>query len=161
MTVVSFGASRSSGLPARKTGSASPIVVLFGKSGQQFHQPSPQPRSGEVRRGKTSAKKQAKVRPQPLRCPRLEQNTRWPRKVWPSVALGSLPSERLCRFEAPTQPHCDRATAWGKKLRVQLLGVADKMKRPMEHPDLLPENQGPRPAFFTALQDGGTRFGKI
>ncbi|HUZ06418.1 MAG TPA: hypothetical protein VMV89_02915, partial [Candidatus Paceibacterota bacterium] len=32
VTAVSFGASRSLGLPARKTGSASPIVVLFGEA---------------------------------------------------------------------------------------------------------------------------------
>jgi hypothetical protein len=59
-----------------------------------------------VCRGNTSASNMENVRPQPPRWPRLEQNTRCPRQVWPSLALGSLPSERLCRFNAPTQPQC-------------------------------------------------------
>jgi hypothetical protein len=69
----------------------------------------------KVCRGKTSARKKTKVRPQPPRRPRLEQNTRWPRQVWPSGVWGSLPSERLWRFNAPTQPQCGHGDCLSEK----------------------------------------------
>ena len=68
-----------------------------------------------VCRGKTSASNMEKVRPQPPRCPRLEQNTRWPRQVSPSAALGSLPNDRLCRFSAPRQPQCGQGDCLREK----------------------------------------------
>jgi hypothetical protein len=58
----------------------------------------------KVCRGKTSANTMENVLPQPPRWPRLEQNTRWPRTVWPLARAGSLPRKMLCRFSVSTWP---------------------------------------------------------
>ena len=39
-------------------------------------------------------------------------------QVWPSAALGSLPNERLCRFNAPRQPQCGHGDCLRGKSRV-------------------------------------------
>jgi hypothetical protein len=46
-------------------------------------------------------------------------------------------------------------------LGLQLLRIAHKMKRQMEHPAFLPEGDWDRRAFFTALPDGATRWRKV
>ena len=68
-----------------------------------------------VWRGNTSARNKQKVRPQPPRWPRSEQNTRWPRNAWPFTAKGSLPKERLWRFNAPRQPQCGQGDCLREK----------------------------------------------
>jgi hypothetical protein len=57
-----------------------------------------------VWRGKTSASTRENVFPQPLRYPRLEQNTCWPRTHWPLACAGSLPRRILCRFSVSIFP---------------------------------------------------------
>jgi hypothetical protein len=61
---------------------------------------------------------------------------------------------------APAAAMRTRRLLEGKKLGLQLLCIAPKMKRPMEHPAFLPEGDGERRAFFTARPDGATRWRK-
>ena len=74
-----------------------------------------------------------------------------PRNVRPSVALGSLPTKRLCRFKDPTQRQCGHGDCFREKLDLQLRHIAYKMKGSMEHPDFLPEECLSRRVHFTAL----------
>ena len=71
--------------------------------------------AGSEWRGSVSARQSKKVRPQPSRRPRLEQNTRCPRRVRPLRTRGSLPKERLCRFRVPLQPQCGQGDCLREK----------------------------------------------
>lgn len=117
-----------------------------------------------VCRGKMSARKKANVRPHPPRSPRLEQYTRCPRNVSPSVALGSFPNARLCRFKLPMQPQCGHGDCLREKAAPSTPGRRAQNEKADGTSPLLPKVNQSRRAFsarhLKTAELGSERFEK-
>jgi hypothetical protein len=76
--------------------------------------------------------------------------------------LGSLPSERLCRFNAPMQPQCGHGDCLREKAVSSTPARHGQNEKANGTSLLLPKSEMVGRVFFlTALQDGGTRLKKV
>src|SRR5438270_11824246 len=129
---------------SRKLSAAALRVLPASNLSSSAHNKSP----GSVWRGKTAQKKTGKVLPQPLRCPRSEQNTLWPLTNRPAGADESLPRRTLWRLSDSVPPQCGQGCCLSEKARHSTLpGRARSENKAGSYPFPLPDDRLLRDPF--------------